>query len=100
MIIVSKDRDSICNFDNVTAVYLNGNSVKIKYTNDGFARIGEYNSIKEAEIALEILRNRLRSKSEVCELPTDDEVKAYIVRVPESKQRARNGKKTVRRGAS
>lgn len=78
MYIVSKDKRSIINLEQVTAIYIgsDGCSIKCDYKNNG-CQLGRYNSDKEAKKAIEIIAERI-GKADICTMPDDNAVKAKM----------------------
>lgn len=99
MFIVSKDKKSIINLEQVTAMYIgsDGCSIKCDYKNNG-CQLGRYNSDKEAKKAIEIISESI-GKVDVCVMPDDSAIKAKM-NLEEQKYHHITGKKTKGHGGS
>lgn len=100
MFIVSKDRNSIVNTQQITSIYIgaDGCTLKADFCNGKGCQIGRYNSEKQSQAAIEILANSI-GKDEVCFTPQDNVVNAKI-NIGGTKQHHINGKKTKGYGGS
>lgn len=102
MILMSKNKDSIINLEYVENIYIgaNGSSIKIVLNSGNGSQLGAYTTSEEAQIALKILSDRIRSNQSFIEMPTEKDIQAYIVSLGVEKQTCGTGKKTKRRGGS
>ena len=100
MYIVSKDRKSIINFEQVTAMYIgsDGCSVKVDYSRGSGSQLGRYESDKEARKAIEVIADSI-DKTKVCYMPDDQVIKAKI-NLEEQRHHHITGKKTKGHGGS
>ncbi len=100
MFIVSKDKNSIVNAEQITAIFVGADncSVKADFQNGKSCQLGRYNSEAAAKTALEMVAYAV-GKSEVRFMPDDDTVKAKI-NLEEQKQQHISGKKTKGHGGS
>lgn len=100
MYIVSKDKNSIINAQQITSIYVgaDGCTLKADFENGKGCQIGRYSSEKECRTAIEMLSESI-GKSEVCFMPQDNAVNAKI-NIGEQKQHHINGKKTKGHGGS
>lgn len=100
MFIVSKDRNSIVNAQQITSIYIgaDGCTLKADFGNGKGCQIGRYNSEKQSQVAIEILANSI-GKGEICFMPQDNAVNAKI-NIGETKQHHISGKKTKGHGSS
>ena len=103
MFIMCKDKDSIINLDGAPCIFIGSDYITIKAigTDGKSYNLGRYNGSPDANVAFEDLCRQLRNpSSNIIEVMTDDDVKATISRKKTERERASNGKKTVRRGGS
>ena len=103
MFIMCKDKDSIVNLDGAPCIFIGSDYVTIKAigTDGKSYSLGRYSGSPDAIIAFEALCRQLRNpSSNIIEVMTDDDVKAALSRKRTERERAANGKKTVRRGGS
>lgn len=100
MFIVSKDKNSIINGNEITSIYIgaDGCTVKADFGNGKGCQIGRYNSEKASQLAIEILAESM-SKSEVSYMPQDNAISAKL-NIGEQKQHHISGKKTKGHGGS
>lgn len=100
MFIVSKDKKSIVNAQQITSIYIgaDGCTLKADFGNGKGCQIGRYNSEKQLQVAIDILANSI-GKSEVCFIPQDNDINAKI-NIEETKQHHISGKKTKGHGGS
>lgn len=100
MYIVSKDRNSIVNMSQMTALFVGADNCTIKadYHNGKGCQLGRYNSEAAAKTAIEIISNSV-GKSDICFMPDDNAVNAKI-NLGEQKQHHISGKKTKGHGGS
>ena len=99
MIIVSKDRDSIVNMEQITNIFVgnDGYTVKAAFANGSGCQIGRYSSPVAVKV-IEMIGLAV-GRGEVYFLPSDEEVAARM-----NEERARyhhiDGKKTKGHGGS
>ena len=100
MFIVSKDRNSIINTGQITALFIGADNCTIKadYQNGKGCQLGHYTSEAAARIAIGMIANSI-GKTEVCFMPDDDSVNAKI-NLEKQKQHHISGKKTKGHGGS
>lgn len=100
MYIVSKDKKSIINTEQVTSMYVgaDGCTIKVDFGNGKGCQIGRYNSEKECQIAIEIIAGNF-GKADVCFMPESNAINAKL-NLTEQKQRHISGKKTKGHGGS
>lgn len=102
MFIVSKDRKSLINAEQVTCIYAStdGCSLKVDFQNGRGCQIGKYNSDGEARIAIGIIADSIKlGNMEVCFMPDDNAIKAKL-NLDEQKYHHITGKKTKGHGGS
>ena len=100
MFIVSKDKKSIINTQEITCIYIgaDGCNLKAEFENGKGCQIGRYNSEKQSQIAIEIIADNM-GKNEVCFMPQDNDIDAKINN-RKTKQHHISGKKTKGHGGS
>ncbi|MBD5543725.1 MAG: hypothetical protein HDR01_05660 [Lachnospiraceae bacterium] len=100
MYIVSKDKKSIINTEQITSMYVgaDGCTIKADFGNGKGCQIGRYNSEKECQIAIEIIAGSF-GKSDLCFMPENSVINAKI-NLGEQKQHHISGKKTKGHGGS
>lgn len=100
MYIVSKDKKSIINTEQVTSMYVgaDGCTIKVDFGNGKGCQIGRYNSEKECQIAIKIIAGNF-GKADVCFMPESNAINAKL-NLTEQKQRHISGKKTKGHGGS
>lgn len=102
MVIVSQNRSDMYNLSHVVNIYLDG--IKVKVCTDGSTRggiLGEYKTQDVAWKAFEWLADQLETEKSVIRMPSGKYIEdRYRSALEPVKQRAANGKKTVRRGGS
>lgn len=100
MFLVSKDKNSIINMSQITAVYLGADNCTIKadYQNGKGCQLGRYNSEAEARTAMNIVAGGM-GKAEVCFMPGDSAINAEI-NARERKPHHISGKKAKGHGGS
>lgn len=78
MIIVSKDKQRIVNFDYVIYIYIDPNelSIKVDFSNAKGYELERYSSKQDVLTALEMLCDAINEKSNKFEMPTNKQVKA------------------------
>ena len=96
--ILSKDGTSFFNTDHIAMVYCAGDCILrvLLLSSERSYKLGRYNTQEEAETALKIVLKGIIAEKDV-QAPDNETV--YKV-IGMSKERAGNGKKTVRRGES
>ena len=79
MYIVSKDKKSIINTEQVTSMYVgaDGCTIKADFGNGKGCQIGRYNSEKECRIAIEIIAGNF-GKADVCFMPESNAINAKL----------------------
>lgn len=89
MMIVNKSENMIVNVQQIVCIYSTPNPISVTenftvtadLTNGGHTNLGQYNSMLEAQTALEIVIDRIDNVlSEIFPMPSDYEVKAKINR--------------------
>lgn len=98
-LLISQNKTDIHRIDEFRTIYIKPDNTMLLGLSSDDTRttpIGRYDSKFEAKEALRVLAQRLASDSRVVMVPTQDEVKDISF----YKERADNGKKTVRRGGS
>lgn len=100
MYIVSKDKKSIINTEQVTSLYIgaDGCTIKADFGNGKGCQIGRYHSEKECQVAIGIIATSL-GKSAVCYMPDSAAITARLS-TGESKQHHISGKKAKGHGGS
>ena len=100
MFVVSKDRISIINMEQITNLYIgaDGCTIKADYANGKGCQIGRYNGEKEAKAAVEIVVRSMQ-RNEVSFMPNDEEVRTAI-QTQETKWHHATGKKMKGHGGS
>lgn len=100
MFVVSKDRNSIINTSQVTAIFVGADNCTIKadFQNVKGCQLGRYNSEAAAVTAIGIIAQSIENK-EVCYMPKDNEIEAKI-NLFEQKKHHITGKKTKGHGGS
>ena len=100
MYIVSKDKKSIINTEQITSMYVgaNGCTIKADFGNGKGCQIGRYNSEKECQIAIEIIAGNF-GRTDVCFMPESDAINAKL-NLGEQKQHHISGKKAKGHGGS
>lgn len=108
MIIISKDKTKIVNFDSVKEImWFNECRIKIIYKHSESregreeTNLDRYNDEYTTKIAFEILCNKIAKGENVIIMPTEEEVKAYIVNfIRHDGIQGHNGKKRKGHGGS
>ena len=95
MMIVNKSENMIVNIQQITHMYVTSNTaiVAADLTNGGHTNLGQYNSMLEAQTALEMLIYRIGNVlGEIVPMPSDNEVKEKInlKEVKENDKQSRN----------
>lgn len=101
MWILSKDKQCMINSDTADSIYTVTTGIRVRFTRTNKdLTIGEYESSQIARLVLESLHNAMRL-GKGFKMPDDRhaETLCSVVNATE-KERAANGKKTVRRGGS
>lgn len=100
MFIMSKDRKSIVNSEEITSIYVgaDGCTIKVDFHNGKGCQLARYNSEKSSQIAMDILANNF-GKTEICFMPEDSAVNAKL-NLTEQKYHHLTGKKTKGHGGS
>ena len=100
MYIVSKDKKSIINTEQITSIYVgaDGCTIKADFGNGKGCQIGRYNYEKECQIAIEIIAGNF-GRSDVCFMPENSAINAKL-NLAEQKQHHISGKKTKGHGGS
>lgn len=100
MYIVSKDKKSIINTEQITSMYVgaDGCTIKADFRNGKGCQIGRYNSEKECQIAIEIIAGSF-GRSDACFMPEDNAINAKIS-LGGQKYHHATGKKTKGHGGS
>ena len=101
MWILSKDKRCMVNSDTVDSIYTVTTGIRVRFARaNKDLTIGEYESSHTAKHVLEALHDALRLGRDF-KMPDDRQAEAlFSVADTTEKQRAANGKKTVRRGGS
>ena len=102
MLLMSKSKDNIFNFEYVENIFIaaNGATIKIRFNSGCDWKLGAYDTERDAKIALSIIFNKIRSNQSFIEMPTENDIQAYVVSLGVEKQTCSTGKKTKRRGGS
>lgn len=76
MIIVSKDKQRIVNFDYVIYIYIDPNelSIKVDFSNAKGYELERYSSKQDVLTALEMLCNAISRKDSKFEMPTEKQI--------------------------
>lgn len=102
MFIVSKDRTTIVNVDQITAMYIStdGYSIRVEVQNGKPWNIGRYDSQEETREAIQMITNKLRlSKDTIALMPDADQIKAVLA-LKDQRCHHITGKKTKGHGGS
>lgn len=103
MIIISKNKKKIFNFESIQEIVrLNGEErILVKYKNGESFTLERYTDEHTADIAMEILCNKIINNADVITIPTEKEVKAYIVNnIKYNTENGHNGHKRKNHGGS
>lgn len=102
MIIISKDKKRIINFDYVTNMYVGSNelSIKIDFSNTNGCELERYCNQQDTKIAMEMLCDAISRKASKFEMPTEKQIQAKIVQYHDTLSRHISGKKTKGHGGS
>jgi hypothetical protein len=103
MIIITKNKKKILNFESIQEIIkLNGEErILVKYKNGESFTLERYVDEHLADIAMEILCNKISSNFDIITMPTEQEVKAYIVNnIKFSTNNGHNGHKRKNHGGS
>ncbi len=102
MIIISKNLDSINNTEHIMNIFkgADGCKIQVTFTNGSGCQIARYSTPAEAQTAFEMLATAMLKDITGFSMPSDETVKAEMLKTIVPKHRAENGKKTVRRGGS
>lgn len=100
MYIVSRDKRSIINTEQITSMYVgaDGCTIKADFENGKGCQIGRYNSDRECQTVIEIIAGNF-GKADVFFMPEDSAVNARLNTGGE-KPRHISGKKTKGHGGS
>ncbi len=100
MYIVSRDKKSVINTEQITSIYVgaDGCTVKADFVNGKGCQIGRYNSEKECQTAIEIIAGNF-GMTEACFMPENSAINAKL-NTGESKLHHISGKKTKGHGGS
>lgn len=101
MYLISKNGTDIYNFDHITELFISNTdgSIRANFANNARYEIERYDRREDAILAIQIISEKI-GKQDVIYTPTTKELQAYRARTHDTKERASNGKKTVRRGGS
>lgn len=101
MWILSKNKQCMVNSDTADSIYTVSTGIRVRFARSNKdLTIGEYESIQIAKRVLEALHEALRLGRDY-KMPDDEHAETLFSVVDTTeKQRAANGKKTVRRGGS
>lgn len=100
MFIVSKEYGIILNFNNVVELYTGNNktAVAVKQTDGRIICLKEYETEKEAKVAICMIADEMNRK-DIIYVPSKDEIKAKM-NLEEQKWHHATGKKTKGHGGS
>lgn len=100
MIIVSKDRESIINMEQVTSIHIgaDGCTLKVDFVNGKGCQIGRYGSEKECQVVIAAIAKNIE-KAGSSFMPDDDEVRVGMG-LEKQKHRHATGKKPKGHGGS
>lgn len=100
MFILSKDKKSIINSEEVTSIYIgaDGCTIKADFCNGKGCQLARYSSEKASQVAMDILANSF-GKSDVCFMPEDSSINTKL-NLLEHKKHHITGKKTKGHGGS
>lgn len=101
MFIVSKKLDAIINMDLTNEIFIRESGmIKAKLSDGNNIPIAEYDSEKEAQIALKMLANHINSNNKaIFFMPEKEQIKAQIIHQKEQWHHA-EGKKAKGHGGS
>lgn len=101
MNIVSKGKKSIVNAEQVTSIYIgaDGYTIKAEFVNGNGCQLARYDSEKQAQIAMEIIANRLGKADKICYMPELPEINAKV-NLEDQKQYHITGRKQKGHGGS
>lgn len=102
MIIISKDKKHIINFDYVTDIFIGSNevSIKINFSNSKGCELERYCNQEDTNVAMEMLCDAISRKASKFEMPTEKQIQAKIVQYHDTLSRHISGKKTKGHGGS
>ena len=102
MWVISKDKKCVVNSDAIDSFYSVTTAVRARFARaNKDLTLGEYPSSELAIQALCMVHRALATRADAVEMPNNERVQAaYIQACPNVKDRAADGKKTVRRGGS
>lgn len=100
MFIMSKDGMTVVNAENMSSVYigLETKTVRVDMVGGNRYKLGEYDSLEQARIALDIVSRAMYTGTNLCQFPNDSDVKAHIGNT--EKNRSVTGKKVKSHGGS
>lgn len=100
-IIMSKDGGTIVAFENTVAVYVGDNmGIKLITTNDKMYKMGSYSTLQDAYAALDCLFNDIQNNHHTIRMPSDEDVKAAVIRRNTQIKERYHGKKVKDYGGS
>jgi hypothetical protein len=101
MIIITKNKNHIINFDYVTEIFKgsDGISIKVNFNNGGRYELDRYSDSVYAEKAMEMLCESI-GKTERFIMPTEKEIQAKITQTHDTIPRHITGKKGKGHGGS
>ena len=100
MFIMSKDGMTVVNAENMASVYIGLETKTVRADMVGGSRykLGEYDSLEQAKIALDIVSRAMHTGSNLCKFPSDSDVKAHVGHI--EKNKSVTGKKVKSHGGS
>ena len=101
MIIITKNRSHIINFDYVTEIFRGNDevSIKVNFNNGGRYELERYNDCRQAEIAMDMLCEAV-GKVDKFAMPTEKQIQARIAQIHDSIPHHITGKKNKSHGGS
>lgn len=101
MIIITKNKSHIINFDYVTEIFKGSDetSIKVNFSNGGRYELDRYSDRTYAEKAMEMLCDSI-GKTEKFIMPTEKEIQARITQTHDAIPRHITGKKNKSHGGS
>ena len=102
MWILSKSKQCLVNSDTIDRIYQVSSCLRACFARtNGDATLGKYESEYAAIQALKLLTEAMRAGVPAYQMPDDERIRAAMIAdSPAGKERAADGKKTVRRGGS
>ena len=81
MIVITRNKLNILNFDHVTEMFLSPDkmSIRVNFSNGGRYELERYNELGQAQRAMEMLCEAIGTVEKFI-LPTEEQIKAYVVK--------------------